>query len=161
MKKIYLTQGLFSIVDDEEYKYLNSFKWSANKSGNVFYATRRLLPVSDNLGSIKMHQAIMGKSLYGLEIDHIDGNGLNNLKENLRFVTVRENQQNQKQSKVKKHSKYPGVSRYEVGNFKKWVAGAKVNGKRKTIGYFDLEIDAYNAYMSFVNKVDNMEMITI
>ena len=147
MKKIPLTQGLFATVDDDVFDYMMQFKWHASKSGATHYAVRHIRPVSGCLGKMKMHHDVIGKPQNAMVVDHIDGNGLNNVRENLRFVSVRENQHNQKHSTIKRHSVYPGVSRYIKGNFDKWVAGAKINGKRKTLGYYDTEQAAYRAYL--------------
>lgn len=150
MKEIQLTQSLVAIVDDDAYEKLSKYKWHCVKSGATYYAARHVHPVSAGKGKMKLHHEIIGKPQDGFVVDHIDGNGLNNTSANLRFVTVRENQQNQKLTTVKKHSKYPGVSRYIKGGFDKWVAGAKIDGKRKTIGYFDTEEEAHIAYMQTV-----------
>ncbi len=107
-KEIPLTQGLVAIVDDADYEYLSQFKWCARKAGNTYYAVRQ-----ENKRFICMHIQIIGRRP-GLEIDHIDGNGLNNRRSNLRFVTLRQNQQNRL---YRRYSKYHGVS---------WD---KVNGK--------------------------------
>jgi hypothetical protein len=150
-KEIKLTQGLVAIVDDDMYEGLSAYKWHVSKSGATYYAVRHILPASAGLGKMKMHHQVIGKPENGLVVDHIDGNGLNNTKENLRFVTVRENQQNQKLTTLKKHSKYPGVSLFSIKEWTRWVAGAKINGKRKTIGYFDTEEEAYAAYLQTVS----------
>lgn len=148
MKEIPLSQGLFALVDDDVADSLLQYKWHASKSGATHYAARHIHPISENLGKMKMHHEVIGKPQDGFVVDHIDGNGLNNMRANLRFVSVRDNQRNQKRSTIKRHSSYPGVSRYIKGNFDKWVAGAKINGKRKTIGYFDTEEAAYQAYLT-------------
>lgn len=154
MKKIPLSQSLFALVDDDTFDILMQYKWHATKSGATHYATRHIHPISDNLGKMKMHHQVIGKPQGGFVVDHIDGNGLNNTRANLRFVSVRDNQCNQKRSTIKRHSSYPGVSRYVKGNYDKWVAGAKINGKRKTIGYFDTEEAAYRAYLSATSTTE-------
>ncbi|APM39404.1 HNH endonuclease [Clostridium kluyveri] len=76
-------------------------------------------------------------------IDHIDGNGLNNCKSNLRIVTSQQNSFNRRY-KVLKTSKYKGV--YWNSQFKRWKARIQVDGKRILIGTFENEEDAARAY---------------
>ena len=81
MKKIKLTQNKYTLVDDEDFDYLNQFNWCAHKEKYNFYAVR-----TDNKlkKCIRIHRVIMNcpDSKF---IDHKDGNGLNNQKENLRL----------------------------------------------------------------------------
>jgi hypothetical protein len=88
-----------------------------------------------------LHQAILGKQT-GMDIDHEDGNGLNNRRSNLRHATKRQNQQNQKRAY--------GVSRFK-GVYKgkqpgSWKAHLRVNGKMTHIGTFYDEVEAAKAY---------------
>jgi hypothetical protein len=76
-----------------------------------------------------------------LQIDHIDGNGLNNQKSNLRVVTHRENHQNRQH---KKSSKFPGVSWNK--KIKKWNAKIRIGNKSLHLGYFYDEEEASKAY---------------
>lgn len=107
MKEIPLTQGKVALVDDEDYELVNSLKWYAHLQSGTFYAMRHT-PRTDTETRklIGMHKFII-KTPDEFETDHIDGDGLNNQKSNLRVVTTRENQQNQHKEKT---SKYPGVS---------------------------------------------------
>jgi hypothetical protein len=92
MKYIKLTQNKRAMVDDEDFDYLNQWKWCISKRGNTFYARRGVRKGGANK-SIRMHRQIMDAK-NGQEIDHIDRNGLNNTKENLRFVTRSQNIRN-------------------------------------------------------------------
>ena len=78
MKKIKLKNGEIVLVDDENYKKLNQYKWCLNSAG---YATRRL----NSHKSILMHREIMNTP-DNLEVDHIDGNHENNSPTNLRTL---------------------------------------------------------------------------
>jgi hypothetical protein len=89
MKKIKLTQGKVTLVDDEDFKYLNQFKWCARKHRNTYYACRK----SKYSNNRNMHRLIMNTPSY-LQVDHIDHNGLNNQKSNLRNCTNSQNQMN-------------------------------------------------------------------
>jgi len=90
MKEIPLTQGYVAIVDDEDYESLLQFNWHAcpaNDGGQV-YAKRK----NEARRTVSMHRQIAGKP--GFVVDHINGNGLDNRRENLRAVSIAENAQN-------------------------------------------------------------------
>ena len=105
MKEIPLTQGKVALVDDEDYEYLNQWNWCAAKSGRNYYAIRS---INGSSIQIRMHRVIMNTP-DKLEVDHIDGEGLNNQKTNLRNCTRLQNVLNQKTQKSNKTSKYRGV----------------------------------------------------
>jgi len=86
---IRLSNGEVAVVDIEDYPSINEHLWSVTKSRNVKYAHRTV-----NGKTVTLHHAIMGIPENGLVIDHINGNGLDNRKCNLRIVTNRENCQN-------------------------------------------------------------------
>ena len=148
MREIQLTQGKVAQVDDEDFEELNQFKWCAGKYGKMHYAMRQSATLNGKRRIIRMHYAIVGK-LPDLEIDHIDGNGLNNQKSNLRFVTHRQNGQNNKNAI--KTSQYPGVCLDKRRN--KWIAQIQINGANKFLGYFTSEINAFNTYRKAVNVI--------
>lgn len=151
MKEIQLTQGKFALVDDEDFEWLNRWKWCVDKGGNTFYAQRRLSTIGGKCHKIKMHHAILGKPPKSFEVDHCDGNGLNNQRKNLRFVTRRQNQQNQRNGR-KKSSQYPGV--YWDKRDKKWIARIQINGKSNNLGYFVDEFEAFESYRKAVNVIN-------
>ena len=146
MKEIQLSQGRFcknrgkyvALVDDEDFENLNQYRWSANKHRNAFYAVR-YISVDGKEASRYMHVEIMGKK----GIDHIDHNGLNNQRSNLRFCTLRQNQMN-RQKQENASSIYKGVHLYKPNG--KWQARIKINGKNASLGSFALETDAALAY---------------
>ena len=82
---------VYAIVDNDDYEYLSKFKWSLTKSGYVVRSKRRKEPNAKNLA---MHR-IVTECPEGLVVDHINFNKLDNRKENLRIVTVRENSSHQ------------------------------------------------------------------
>jgi hypothetical protein len=96
-----------------------------------------------------MHRAVIGEPPLGMEVDHIDGNGLNNCRDNLRFVTRRQNMQNNVNASVT--SKLPGVSWDKKRG--KWKAYIKVDGIHKDIGRFKSEADAFSAYNTAVESL--------
>jgi hypothetical protein len=143
MKEIKLTQGKVAMVDDEDFERINAHKWCAVDFAGKFYAGR-----SENGKSAYMHREVLGTVPTGIEVDHIDGDGLNCQRNNLRFVTRRQNFQNRH---IKRTSKYPGVSWDKINN--KWRAGMNLNGASKNLGRFSTEEDAFRAYKKAVNII--------
>ena len=141
-KLITLTKGKFAIVDDEDYDFINQWKWHI-ASG---YATR-----SKYLGIIngkKMTKAIImhreiNKTPEGMDTDHINMDRLDNRKSNLRNATRSQNFMNKK-SKTNSSSRFKGVFWYKKYN--KWQSALKINGKIKFLGYFIDEVSAARAY---------------
>lgn len=149
MKEIKLTQGLKAQVDDEDFERLNQYKWYAHKSRNVYYARRMSPTINGKRHIINMHHEILGKPPVGLVSDHIDGDGLKNLRSNLRIVTNRQNCQNRKHTT--KTSRYPGVCWGKQN--KKWHAQIYINGNFKKLGYFSSETKAFEAYRKTINCI--------
>jgi len=146
MKEIKLTQGKIALVDDDDYDWLNKFKWCVIKSGKLFYASRLKRKSELNSSSlILMHRIIMNVNC-DEHIDHIDGNSLNNQKLNLRVADQRTNCQN---LHISKTSKYPGVHHHSKNN--KWIAQIQKGNKRFHLGCFDTEKEAYKKYMEACN----------
>ncbi len=140
MKRIPLTQNQFALVDDEDFKELSKHKWYANKRHGNFYARRNAV-VDGRTKTVEMHRVIM-KAQKGQEIDHRNGNGLYNIKSNLRFCTCSQNHQNRKP--IGGTSKYKGVSFYKPTG--KWVANIRKNGILIYLGTFTKQIKAAKAY---------------
>ena len=137
MKSILLTKGRIAFVDNENYEWLNQFKWHLDSKG---YAIRWSPRNHYKRHYIYMHRVI-NKTPKGLETDHIDGNKLNNQKFNLRTVTHQENCRNN--HKPTSNSGFLGVSWRNTTN--KWRAYIHVNGKMKEVGTFSNIEDAIKA----------------
>jgi hypothetical protein len=150
-RRIRLTQGKYAIVDPEDYERLNRYKWCALRRKNGYYAGRTASVHSRHRGRyILMHRAII-EAPYPLVVDHINRNGLDNRKANLRAVTQAQNVLNGVHKKrANSHSRYRGVSWH--GGRDKWAVQICHNGKHKTIGYFKDEIDAAKAYDEAAKK---------
>lgn len=132
MKIINLTKGFSTIVDNEDFEFLSQWKWHYRKCDKSGYAVR----VPYKQMAIYMHRFITN-SPERMEVDHINGNSLDNRKLNLRICTRQQNMQN---SKVKTGSKsiYKGVN----PQGKKWMAIIQ----RKYLGTFNSEIEAAKEY---------------
>lgn len=126
-------------VDDEDFEYLNQFRWSL-PSG---YAGRTIT-VDGKRSAILMHREIMGCTKGdGQEVDHIDGNRLNNQRSNLRLVTRTQNHGNCRH-RDNCSSKFKGVTL--VKRTGKWQAQITCNYKDYYLGSFMTETDAALAY---------------
>jgi hypothetical protein len=146
-------QNRYAIVDAEDYEKISKYEWHfyENQSGGR-YAVR--------LGGWKnifMHREIMNAPPFssaqgrsGKIVDHIDRNGLNNTKKNLRFVTRAENSRNCRKTNRPTSSKYRGVSWYN--RRKRWRVQIRYNGMRKHLGFFKNEEDAARAYDEAAKK---------
>ena len=159
-KEIQLTQGKVAIVDDEDFDYLNQWKWFANNHNGKFYVGRSITVSKNKKIRIYMHRFIM-KPEKVMVIDHLDSNPLNNQKNNLRICTHAENMRN---SKINTNNKsgYKGVSFQENRN--NYRASIKFNNKTINIGNYIDPIDAARAYneaalkyhkeFAHINKID-------
>lgn len=126
MKKIKLTQNKVTLVDNEDFEWLNQWKWYFCNG----YAMRNK---ADRSGLIRMHRLI-NKTPEGLFTDHINRNKLDNRRNNLRTVNKSLNGHNTG-ARVNSKSGVKGVMWDKRRN--KWRAEIMVNRIRKFIGYFD------------------------
>lgn len=148
--KIILTKKKEKIyVDDNQYEKLSKFKWYIvnDDSGNKY--ARRNGGKYPHQTAILMHREIMDPTKE-LQVDHIDGNGLNNQKHNLRICTNSQNAANLHRNK-RNTSGYKGVS-WNIGA-KKWCAEIKCNGKKYNLGYFTNPKLAHERYLEKAKEV--------
>ncbi len=148
-RRIPLTQGKYAIVDPEDFQRLNKYKWHANKAKNTYYAIRRIHIGKNKWKHIKMHREIIDPPGH-LFVDHINHNGLDNRKANLRPATHSQNSYNRIHFRKNPSSKYKGVSWHK--RKKKWTVQIRYAGKSKFIGSFDNEIEAAKAYDKAAKK---------
>jgi hypothetical protein len=160
-KEIILTQGKVAIVDDEDFDYLNQWKWYASKDRYKFYAVRNITISKGKQKSISMHRLISNNINTKMHTDHLNGNGLDNRKINLRICTHSQNLMN---SKLRKDSTsgFKGVTYCKRNN--KYASVIKLNRKLIWLGYFIDPIDAARAYndaalkyhgeFAHINKID-------
>jgi HNH endonuclease/AP2 domain len=135
LTEIALTQGKVAIVDDELYDKLVIYNWFACQYYGTFYAKATV-----NGKKIYMHRLLMPGAK---EIDHINGNGLDNRLENLRSCTRQQNSMN-RSGIDGTSSQYKGVSWDNWS--KKWKAYVHYNGKQINLGRFVDEIEAAKAH---------------
>jgi hypothetical protein len=148
-RRIPLTRGKYAIVDPEDFERLNKYRWYAKKCKNTFYACRSQ-GTRRKKTEIKMHREVI-QPPSGMVVDHINHNGLDNRKANLRLATHQQNIFNRTyKNKKGSSSKYKGVS--WTPHVKMWRVRVWMNYKSKNIGYFKDEIEAAKAYDEAVKK---------
>lgn len=143
MKEIALTKGKFVIVDDDLYARFTEKRWNASPThSGHFYAARAEKKSDGKYSTVFMHR-IINNTPAGLHTDHINGNTLDNRRENLRSATHSQNQWNRSVTPGKA-SIYKGVC-WRIYD-KKWSAKIVVNNVAYHLGYFLTEEDAARAY---------------
>lgn len=139
MKLLPLTQGKFAMVSDADFEELNKYKWRANKQGRGFYAIRGIWKFKQ---TVYMHRVIMG-ALPGQQVDHIDGNPLNNQRANLRIVDYAGQRRGFQSKRRGKSSEFRGV--YWNKPLQKWQAQIQHAGCIYYVGIFENEREAAHA----------------
>lgn len=129
------------ILVDPEDAWLLEYKWYIHNNGDGNLYAARNVHQDGKKTIIRLHRIIMGHP--SLQVDHINGDGLDNQRSNLRLATNAENQFNR------------GASRSSASGFKGvvwharprlWNARIKLNGKQRSLGYFQVASDAARAY---------------
>ncbi len=142
MKKIKLYGrdgiGKFALVDDEDFESLNKFRWFVHiKSNNNNLYCRTGM----NKTTFPMHRFVLGLKDPSIFVDHINGNGLDNRKSNLRQCTNQQNLMNRGKQK-NNTTGYKGVCFYK----NKYMASICYNGKSYHLGMYGTPIEAAKAY---------------
>lgn len=140
MKRIELSSGSFALINDEDFDLVNQHKWAEIRSGQNTYALTKC-----GGKTILMHRLIMGEPK-GLTVDHINGDGLDNQKGNLRACTQKENLWNQRKRGTL--SRFKGVNYRKDAKRNPWHAKITIDGRLKHLGSFATEVEAAKAYDS-------------
>ena len=143
MKEIQLTQGKVALVDDEDFEYLNQWKWYVNKWNSGFYAVRNVRINKKYVGYVSMHRLLTNNEDKILITDHINGNTLDNRKSNLRICNYSQNNSNRK-IHINNKCGYKGVRFIIKSN--KYQAGIWHNKKFYYLGLFTDPAQAGKAY---------------
>jgi len=141
MKKITLTQSEVAYVSDEDYEKIKKHKWRIERNRNTCYAKSQIKNANGEWKTIWMHRLIMDAPIQ-LQVDHIDGNGLNNTRKNLRLCASFGNNANRR--KTVGISRYKGVTKHRKSG--KWMAYIKKDKKMYNLGLFEIEEDAAKVY---------------
>jgi hypothetical protein len=140
VKSIPLTRGLVAVIDEADYERISAHKWYTLTSGPRFYAITEI-----GGAQVLMHRFVLDYS-GPLDIDHIDGDELNNRRANLRVVTRAQNLWNQGPRKGKR---FKGVQRVASGRY---MARMMVNGERLYFGTHATEEEAARVYDDAARK---------
>lgn len=137
LREIPLTQGKVALVDDEDYDWLSPYSWRYNNNG---YA-RTVVYGNSTRKDMYMHRMIL-RADQGMIVDHINGDKLDNRRDNLRKVSAQENSANS--AKKSKRNQYKGATWSRVS--RKWMAQISHNYTYYYLGLFDTEEEAAHAY---------------
>lgn len=143
IRKIPLRPGVVAIVDEEDFERINAHKWCLLFSEGKGYATRKSPAVNGNRKTIRMHREVL-KAPDGVIVDHINGDGLDNRKTNLRLCDLSQNGANRRHHR-KALSGYKGVSWNKAAET--WHVMVRYKGQLIPLGtYGDLKeaIAVYN-----------------
>jgi hypothetical protein len=149
MIRVPLPQGQFAVIDDEM-THLQKLKWSLSTDG---YAVRKQPFIRGYRKQLYLHHVVIGYPLKGYQVDHINGDRLDNRRANLRFVTKRQNCQNQQ---CHREGRLAGASRENRPNGR-WRSLIYVNGKQIYLGSFDTAQAAHERYLTEVESLQPSE----
>ena len=151
MRVIELTRGKTTIVDDDVWEWASKVPWSASysKQGGNWYAIRTVTHLDGKRKCESLHRRII-RAVGMQKTDHKDGNGLNNLRSNLRICTDRQNHHNQK-LRCDNTSGFKGVS-LTTRPPNRYRATIRINGRLLWLGSFESARQAANAYNMAATK---------
>lgn len=143
MKKIQLTKGFYALVDDDDFELISSFNWHYQPKRKTGYAIGHIV-INGKRTTRRMHRMIM-KPVGKEQVDHINGNGLDNRRLNLRITNARGNAINRRSNP---RSGFKGVRKlYTCKNgAEMFIASIGPKNNHKIIGYFNCIIKAAKAY---------------
>lgn len=137
--RIPLTQNKYAIIDEDDFERVGQHKWFTFAKG--YGATHN---PKDHNKMIWMHRFILDAPI-GMEVDHINGNRLDNRKENLRLCTKSENQMNRSRNKNNR-SGFKGIYLDTRSRSRQWNAKIVINRKPIYLGAFNTPQEAGKAY---------------
>ena len=144
--RVPLTKGKYALIDEEDYPLVSPHTWRANTTAHTTYALTHIRKPEGGHTTLSMHRLIMQPEP-DIFVDHIDHNGLNNTRANLRTCTKGQNGYNQRVNKLSSTG-YKGVQRMSPSQRIRptWHARIVVDGQRVRLGSFQSPEDAARAY---------------
>jgi hypothetical protein len=134
-----LTRGKVALVDPADVQLLGQWTWTYLAEGYAYRTEQR----NNRKSAVYMHRQLLAAP-GGCEVDHINGNRLDNRRANLRLVSRAQNRRNQRPGR-RNQSGFLGVSRYPK-NPSKWVAHIRGAGKSQYLGMYETPEAAARAY---------------
>lgn len=134
--------GRFALVDIEDVPLIAGRSWFTLPTTRALYAQCRQV-VNGKTHTILMHRVIMGVTERRIQVDHINHNGLDNRRQNLRLVTNQDNAFNRR-PRLRGTSRFKGV--HWDKSKRKWCVSYTLNQRKCKAGCFDHEVDAARAY---------------
>lgn len=158
MKEIPLTRGLVALVDDEDFERLTRYSWCAEISKTCCYAIRKQW-INKRKITIRMHREVAGLPAGSSKtiVDHINGNGIDNRRCNLRAATRSQNMLNRAHA-PNVHG-FIGVQSHKNCRSKPFSASFKFEGKAHHLGYFSCAEDAARARDAFARAHPAAEFV--
>jgi len=141
MKTIPVGRSYWAIVDDEDYPLVLQYSWHLREIRGCRYAMN-WQRINGKRYAVSLHSLLIGMRR-GFQIDHINGNGLDNRRSNLRHVTPAQNQANQHTTRGR--SLFKGV-RYQARRRTPWEAAITFHQLKIHIGRYATEEAAARAY---------------
>jgi len=134
VRQLKLKSGHVAIISEEDYERVKQHGWYILKKNGIIYCRAQI-----KNKEVYLHRFILQVTQTKIQVDHIDGNGLNNQRNNLRLCN---NSQNANNRKARGKSQYLGVSRWK----NKWQAYITIDGKWKYLGVYSTEEEAARAF---------------
>lgn len=135
----------YGLIDRKDYELIKHLTWNITKGFGPY------IVAGGGNNKILLHRFLMNVTNTRIHVDHINGNGLDNRRNNLRLCTNQENHFNTKKRQGTT-SKYKGV--YWNTERKKWQVSVKdLNGKTKSLGRYVDEVEAAKAYDKYVKNL--------
>ena len=158
--EIQISKDHSAIIDDDDTIVVNKYNWHIKPGRQTVYAeTSVWLSKEKRVSTISMHRLILGLRIGDKrQVDHVDGNGLNNSKSNLRIASSKQNAHN-RPSQNGSISRYKGVTFHK--RIKKWHAYIRVDNKLLHLGYHESEDCAAIAYNNAALKYFDKDFVRL
>ena len=142
-----LSKGKTTLIDRDDFERVTKHKWYLGSMGKG-YAAHSVWQPGGKTKAIYLHRFILDAPP-GMEVDHINGDPLDNTRKNLRLCTHKQNTYNQRVQTRVKASRFRGV---RSSRGKRWIAQIRVDGKQMYLGIFECEEDAARVYDEAAKK---------